>query len=167
MPFIRNISRLITYLEETLLALLLGVMVILASSQIFMRNIWGAGIDWSDPLLRILVLWLGLLGAMAATRDGSHIKIDLLSKLLPAAAARYLTPFTHLVSAVICAVVCYHAGRFVMMEHEDGTTAFANVPAWLCEIIIPIGFGLMAVRFLAGSITALLTPAAAGQRSGE
>lgn len=156
MLFIKNIARLITYVEESLLALLLGVMIILATSQIFMRNIWESGVDWSDPLLRVLVLWLGLLGAMAATRDGSHIKIDLLTKLLPAAAARYLNPLTNLISATICAIVCYHSSRFVMMEYEDGVTAFANVPAWLCEIIIPIGFGLMALRFFADTITSLV-----------
>jgi TRAP-type C4-dicarboxylate transport system permease small subunit len=158
MLLIRNIGRLITYLEESLLALLLGVMIILATSQIFMRNLWESGVDWSDPLLRVLVLWLGLLGAMAATRDGSHIKIDLLSKLLPAAAARFLDPITNLVSASICAIVCYHASRFVMMEYEDGISAFATVPAWLCEIIIPIGFGLMALRFSASTVTGLFTP---------
>jgi len=164
MIFIKNLGRLITYIEESLLALLLGVMVILATSQIFMRNLWESGVDWSDPLLRVLVLWLGLLGAMAATRDGSHIKIDLLTKLLPAAATRYLPPITNLVSAVICAIVCYHASRFVMMEYEDGAAAFATVPAWLCEIIIPIGFGLMALRFFSDTITGLFTPQ---QRSAE
>ncbi len=165
MQLINKFGRLITYLEESLLALLLGMMIILATTQIFMRNFWGSGIDWSDPLLRVLVLWLGLLGAMAATRDGSHIKIDLLSKLLPASTSRYLTPFTNLVSAVICAVVSYHAGRFVMMEYQEGTTAFSAIPAWLCEIIIPIGFGLMALRFLASSITTFVTPVVSEGRS--
>lgn len=158
MQQIHKLGRLITYIEESLLALLLGVMIILATSQIFMRNLWGGGIDWSDPLLRVLVLWLGLFGAMAATRDGSHIKIDLLSKLLPAAAARFLEPVTNLVSAAICAIVCYHAGRFVMMEYQDGSSAFATVPAWLCEVIIPIGFGLMALRFFTYTLTALFPP---------
>lgn len=164
MVFIRYLGRLIAYVEESLLALLLGVMIILATSQIFMRNLWESGVDWSDPLLRVLVLWLGLLGAMAATRDGSHIKIDLLTKFLPAAASRYLASISNLVSAVICGIVCYHASRFVMMEHADGATAFANIPAWLCEIIIPIGFGLMALRFFADTITGLFT---SQQRSAE
>lgn len=162
MQQIHKFGRFIVYIEESLLALLLGTMIILATSQIFMRNLWGSGIDWSDPLLRVLVLWLGLLGAMAATRDGSHIKIDLLSKLLPAAAARFLDPVIHLASAAICAIVCYHAGRFVMMEYQDGSSAFAAVPAWLCEVIIPIGFGLMALRFFAYALTALFTPAQRG-----
>lgn len=157
MPVISKFGRLIVYIEESLLALMLGLMIILATTQIFMRNLWGAGIDWSDPLLRVLVLWLGLLGAMAATRDGNHIKIDLLSKLLPATATRFLTPFTNFVSATICAIVCYHAARFVIMEHADGAIAFAAVPAWLCEIIIPIGFGLMALRFLTDAFTQLFT----------
>ncbi len=164
MRMISKLGQLIIYIEESLLALMLGLMIILATTQIVMRNLWGAGIDWSDPLLRVLVLWLGLLGAMAATRDGNHIKIDLLSKLLPASAARFLTPLTNFVSATICAIVCYHAARFVIMERADGAIAFATVPAWLCEVIIPIGFGLMALRFLANTFTELF---AAQQQGAE
>ena len=156
MHLFHRFGRIINLIEESLLALLLGVMIILATTQIFLRNIWGSGIDWSDPLLRVLVLWLGLLGAMAATRDGNHIKIDVLTKLLPASATRYLNAITNLVSSAICAIVSYHAGRFVIMEHEEGTIAFATIPSWVCEIIIPIGFGLMALRFFASTITSLL-----------
>ena len=157
MQLITTLGRLAAYLEKSLLALMLGAMILFATTQIVMRNVWGTGIDWSDPLLRVMVLWIGLLGAIAATRDGNHIKIDLLSKLLPTTARRFLTPLTNLISATICAIICYHAIRFVAMEYHDGTTAFATVPAWICELIIPIGFGLMALRFLTDAFSTLLT----------
>ncbi len=156
MQLITTLGRVVAHLEKGLLALILGAMIIIATAQIVMRNIWGTGIDWSDPLLRVMVLWIGLLGAIAATRDGNHIKIDLLSKLLPATARQFLVPLTNLISAIICAIICYHAARFVIMEYHDGTIAFATVPAWICEIIIPIGFGLMALRFLTDTFSHLL-----------
>jgi hypothetical protein len=33
------------------------------------------------------------------------------------------------------------------MEFSVGGRAFAKVPSWLCESIIPIGFMVMAVRY--------------------
>jgi len=36
---------------------------------------------------------------------------------------------------------------FIGYEYEDGTIAFADVPVWLCQSIMPIGFGVMALRF--------------------
>jgi hypothetical protein len=44
-------------------------------------------------------------------------------------------------------VVAYHSARFVASEFEYGTSAFAGVPAWICELVIPAAFGLMALRY--------------------
>jgi TRAP-type C4-dicarboxylate transport system permease small subunit len=33
------------------------------------------------------------------------------------------------------------------MDYEYGTEAFGGIPAWLTELIIPVAFGLMAVRY--------------------
>lgn len=144
----QRLSRLTTVLENSLMALLLLSMILLATGQIIMRNVWDTGLPWSDPLLRIMVLWLGLLGAMAATRNNEHISIDVLSRFLSPFWQRISRLVTDLFSATICAIIAYYATEFVLMEREDGMIAFANVPAWVCESIIPIGFAVMALRFL-------------------
>ncbi len=141
------LNRCIANLEDGLLALLLGVMILLSTGQIFARNLFDTGLDWSDPFLRVLVLWLGLLGAMVATRERNHITIDVLSRNLPPLGKRISHIATNLFSSVVCAIVGYHSTRFVIMEYEDGFNAFASIPAWICESIIPIGFTLMALRF--------------------
>ena len=132
--------------------LLLSAMILLATTQIALRNLLETGISWADPTLRILVLWLSLLGAMAATRDNNHIQIDLLSRFLPARARHWVQRLTDLFAAIVCALLSWHSGRFVLMEWEDGTLLFASVPAWACELILPIGFGIMALRFLLASL---------------
>ena len=65
--------------EDALLVLLLSAMIVLAATQIMLRNFFDSGFVWIDPLLRVLVLWLGLIGATVATRNNRHIRIDLLS----------------------------------------------------------------------------------------
>ncbi len=145
-------------LEDAVLALLLTGMIVLAAGQILLRNFFAYGLSWADPLLRILVLWLALLGAMAATREGRHIHIDLLSRFLPPLAARLARRATDLFAAAACALVAWHGGRFVWFEWQDGSELFSGVPAWSAEIIIPLGFALMALRFL---LQAVLGPPAA------
>jgi TRAP-type C4-dicarboxylate transport system permease small subunit len=34
------------------------------------------------------------------------------------------------------------------MEWQEDSKLFSSLPAWLGEIIIPIGFGIMTLRFL-------------------
>lgn len=153
---LHKMARLSGRLEDSLLILILSAMIILAATQIVLRNVWDSGISWSDPALRIAVLWLGLLGALAAVRDRNHINIDAVSKLLPPVGKRLTSCLAQLFSSAVCGLVAYHAWRFVMMEKEDGIIAFADIPAWMCEIIIPIGFGLMAVRFFFNAMADLV-----------
>ena len=54
--------------EDALLVILLTAMIVLACTQILLRNFFDSGIVWIDPLLRVMVLWLGLVGATVATR---------------------------------------------------------------------------------------------------
>jgi TRAP-type C4-dicarboxylate transport system permease small subunit len=52
-----------------------------------------------------------------------------------------------LFAAGVCAVVAYHAARFVLMERSFGSIAFASVPTWICELILPLAFGIIALRY--------------------
>ena len=54
---------------------------------------------------------------------------------------------TSLFTALVSGTVAYHAARFVASEFEYETNAFAGVPAWTCEIVIPAAFGLIALRY--------------------
>ncbi len=143
----RTQQRILT-IENGLLVLLLTGMILLATLQIVLRNGWSTGLSWADPALRVAVLWITLLGAMAATRDNNHIKIDLLARFLPTRLKRYMQLATDLFSASVCGLLAWHGGRFVYFEWQDGSILFASVPAWACELIIPLGFGVMALRFL-------------------
>lgn len=144
-------QRLLTLLhrtEEAIIALLLGTMVVLAGTQIFMRNLLDSGIAWGDPLLRVMVLWVGLLGAMLATRQNKHIRIDILSRYLPPTWKRFSAVVTELFSSIICGLLAWHSGRFVHYEWMDGTEVFSGFPAWLAEVILPFGFAVISLRFL-------------------
>jgi TRAP-type C4-dicarboxylate transport system permease small subunit len=143
-----TIRQIIHRFEELLTALLLAGMILLAGNQILMRNLFDSGLVWADPTLRIMVLWIALLGAIAATRENRHIRIDLLSHILPKRHQSLISVIHDLFSALICGIIAWHAWRFVYIEWEDGTKLFANVPSWAGEIIIPIGFSVMAIRFI-------------------
>jgi TRAP-type C4-dicarboxylate transport system permease small subunit len=68
------VDRILVFLsrvEDVILVILLSTMIGMAAFQILFRNLFDAGIVWGDILVRILVLWLGLVGAMVATRTAS------------------------------------------------------------------------------------------------
>ena len=138
---------LINRLEDSLLVLILTSMIFLAVFQIISRNLFSEGMVWIDPLLRVLVLWVGLAGAVVATRTNNHIRIDVFSKYLPKKIQPYVERSVYLFTILICLLVAWHAGRFVYSEYEYGTIAFASIPSWLTASIIPLSFLLIAIRY--------------------
>lgn len=148
MAFLQRLSSYLRKTEELILVLLLGTMILLSSTQILLRNFLDSGIAWADPLLRLLVLWVGMLGAMLATHYDKHIRIDLISRFIPPQYHRLSGFITGLVSSAVCALLTYHSTRFVYFEWQDGGEAFIGVPAWLAELILPFGFFVMTIRFV-------------------
>ena len=141
--------------ETFLLLFFLFAAIFLASTQIILRIFFDNGIFWADSALRIMVLWIGMIGAMFASRSNRHIRIDILSRYLPEKIKGHLWQLTDLISAAVCISVAYYSIQFIQYEYEDGVLAFANVPVWLCESIIPIAFIVMGLRYFFYSILLL------------
>ncbi len=148
----KHFNRLIHLIEDSLLIGLLMAMILLSCSEIVLRNVFDGGIIWVDPLLRVLVLWAGLIGATVASRDNKHIRIDLISRLFSKRVHLVIQIFVGLFTAFVCGVIGWHGARWVQQDYADGLTAFQGLPSWLLEIIIPIAFGLIAVRYLMHSL---------------
>jgi TRAP-type C4-dicarboxylate transport system permease small subunit len=134
--------------EDGVLVLMLSAMILLAGAQIVLRNVAETGIVWGDAFLRVLVLWIGLLGAVAATRDYNHITVDVVSRFLPPRAKAASRVLIDLFTAIVAALIAVAAARLVQADRAQGTMAFARVPVWTCELILPLGFGIIALRYL-------------------
>lgn len=134
--------------EDVLLAVLLSAMILLAGWQIVQRNFFSGGMIWGDELLRLLVLWLGLLGAMAASREDRHISIDLLLRFLPEKLMVPVKVFLHLFTCIICGMLAWYCWKFVQMEREFSSEVLTGLPAWWFEMILPLGFAVMSLRYV-------------------
>ncbi len=142
-----KLIKAVNRIEDGLLVAILSSMIVLAIYQIISRNIFSEGAVWIDPLLRTLVLWVGLAGAVVATRTDNHIRIDVFTKYLPANLKPYVQRSVYLFTLLICLLIGWHASRFVLSEYEYGTVAFSGVPAWVTALIIPLSFFLIALRY--------------------
>jgi TRAP-type C4-dicarboxylate transport system permease small subunit len=135
-------------LENSLVVIIVATMVIMSFLQVFLRNFFDYGILWGDIFLRHLVLWVGFVGASLATRDEKHINIDVLGRITPEKFRPYLRTITDLFTMLICLVLARAAYGFLQYEIEANTILFNNIPAWPFQMIIPLGFALIAFRFL-------------------
>ena len=143
-------------IEDAALVLALMSMLGLAVTQIILRNGFDNGFLWAESFLRILVLWVAILGAMVATRENNHINIDAVSRYMPLKSQSVLFVITRIFAALVCGTVAWYAIELVQIEYEDQTRAFAEVPTWVCQLILPFGFAVMSLRFAIDVIKALV-----------
>jgi TRAP-type C4-dicarboxylate transport system permease small subunit len=145
-------------IEDWILALLVLVLVCLAGAQILLRNVFETGLSWADPFLRTLVLWTGMLGALAAVRDDKHIALDVLQRFLSPRSQRVARVITLGFAAAICTAMAWYGVGLVRVDMAEATQVggASTLPGWLPETILPIAFALMALRF---AVHAFLPPA--------
>lgn len=151
----------IAKVEEGVLSFFLVVMILLTCVQIVLRAFFSTGISWADPFLRYLVLWTGFLGAAMATSQGKHIAMDVISFLAPKSMQTWLQVATNLFSAIVAGFLTWSAYLFIQSEIQFGSNKLLNIPSWVWNLIFPIAFVLISLRFLmaawttAKSITAI------------
>jgi C4-dicarboxylate transporter DctQ subunit len=142
-----RLDEAIERLEQVFLVTFLGGIILLAFLQIVLRNFFSTGLDWGDSLVRNLVLWIGFIGATLATKEGKHINIDLISRILPSRGKKAVALIIHLFSFLICCALTYAALKFIKNEAQMGHRTFLGIPTWIPELILPMTFGLMTFRF--------------------
>ncbi len=151
--FCQGIQRWLYRVEDGVLIGLLTLMILLAAAQIFLRNLLDMGLVWADVMVRILVLWVGLAGAVAASRKGDHIKIDLVSKYLKTRSSRLIHALTDFFTAIVCAVVVVYSIKFIRFEYLDARMVFNNMPVWIVQLCIPLAFLVMALRYALSAVS--------------
>ena len=151
-----KVLRVIARIEDGMLVLMLSAMIFLAALQIIMRNGFQAGFTETDSLLRILVLWVGMIGAVVATRERRHISIDVLSRYLSDSYKHYVELVINLFVVVVCALLAFHSMSMMMIDYAAGTIAFSKVPTWVLESILPIAFTIITLRYVMYSWMALM-----------
>lgn len=134
-------------IEDAVLVILLTGMIVLAFGQIVLRNFFDIGFFWTDEMLRLLVLWLAVAGAVAASRKNKHISIAVLDRFLPDKVNAVVRILLDLFTAGICALITWHSLAFVRTSHEFGDILLGSVPAWIPQAVLPLGFGLIAYRY--------------------
>jgi len=145
--FLERFRTIIYRVEDSILVGILLLMIVLSVLQILLRNFFGGGLVWSEVMVRVLVLWIGLIGAMVASRKGNHINIDIMNRYLSGRVKFVVKFIVELFTAVICLVVAYYSLQFVQSEFAYGGESFAKIPIWLCESIIPFSFMVISLRY--------------------
>lgn len=136
-------------LEEGIMAALLALMTVPTFVQVVLRYVFNTGLVWSLEATTYSFGALVLIGMSYGVRTKSHIAVDLLTKNLPGKARHYVALFAVACCLVYAILMLYGSSVFVQRLFVLGNLA-RDVPApkWLLTATMPVGFVLLAFRFL-------------------
>lgn len=147
-----RLDRVGRFLENVALVTLLSGMMLLAVGQIVLREVFDTGIIWADELVRLIVLWLAMMGAVAACREDRHIRIDAITHLFPDRVIDVIRVVVDIFAAAVCGVIAWHAYRYLQLEIEFADTVLVDTPAWIAHIVVPVSFAVLSYRFVVSVI---------------
>jgi tripartite ATP-independent transporter DctM subunit len=134
--------------ENRIASLALGGIMILPLAEIVSRRFLGAAIPGSGAFAATLTLWLGMLGAAIAARDGKLLTLatgEFLPKG-PIGDAAHVVAGT--IGALISTIFALGGGALVLSDRLAGDHVAAGLPTWVADLALPIGFGLIAIRLV-------------------
>jgi C4-dicarboxylate transporter, DctM subunit len=140
------VRRLATRIEDAVAATALVVMTVIPLLEIVLRRAVGIGIPGAGPIVQHLVLWVGFLGAAIAAREGRLLSLAT-GTLVPEGWPRRVAVVTAAtVGSAVSVILALAAVEFVESERGVGSSFGAGIPTWTAELVLPIGFALIAVR---------------------
>jgi tripartite ATP-independent transporter DctM subunit len=142
------LKALATDTENRIASLTLGGIMILPLAEIFSRRFFGAAIPGSGAFAATLTLWLGMLGAAIAARDGKLLTLatgEFLPKG-PIGTAAHIVAAT--IGALIATIFALGGGALVHSDRLAGDHVAAGLPTWVADLALPIGFSLIAIRLV-------------------
>jgi len=145
-------------IEEAVSACALLAIVVLPLAEIAGRRLLGHGVPGSIDYVRHLTLWLTLLGAMAAARDGRHLCMTT-TAWIPSRWRHAAELAAVSVACTICGALAWTSLQLVLAERQSAMSLAGGVPIYVAQSILPFGFAVIGWR-LAARLTGIACAAA-------
>lgn len=133
---------------KVLVASCMALMVVVVTWQVFSRYAMGDPSPWTEEVARMLLIWVGLLGAVFAYSEKSHLGLDLLPQKVGPVGKRRLNLFSDFAcGAFALAVLVIGGAALVQLTWElKQTTAVLGIPMAWVYTVLPLS-GLLIVYY--------------------
>jgi TRAP-type C4-dicarboxylate transport system permease small subunit len=135
------------HFEEAIVVALMAMMTVLIGVQIFMRYVMGASLSWSEELARYFFIWATYIGIAYAVRKHAHIRVTMVTDLLPAGGQAYVRALTHVIFGAFALFVMYQGWFMVEKTFRFGQkSASLGLPMGILYLAPFTGFLLVVLR---------------------
>jgi tripartite ATP-independent transporter DctM subunit len=155
--------------EDLFLIVPLVALIVLPLSEIVLRRLH-TGISGASAFVQHFTLIVGMIGGAIAARENRLLSFSTLSSFFKGKLQAIARIISNGAAAAISALLCAASVQFVWSEKAAGGRLAYGLPLWIVELVLPLGFGLIALRLIWHSaehwkprlVTAILAAAIVG-----
>lgn len=133
--------------ENLVLVAAVLALIVLPLSEMVLRR-FHTGISGSISFVQKFTLIVGMIGGAIAAREDRLLSLSTLVSVLKGRWKDHAKLFAHSFAAVLCAFLCVASWQFVLSEKESGGIIAYNIPLWMFQTVMPIGFALITARLV-------------------
>jgi C4-dicarboxylate transporter DctQ subunit len=143
-----RISHYLDIFEDNIIAICLLLATGMVTLNVILRFFFGAGISWSDELVRYSMILITFVGASVCVRKGSHIAVDFIQIYMNKKQIRILEIFINTVGVIFSVMLTVFSIAIIKRNIEFPQLSPAlQIPMYIPYLTIPLGFGLCAIRY--------------------
>ncbi|HZQ73590.1 MAG TPA: TRAP transporter small permease subunit [Burkholderiales bacterium] len=149
MPPSQRIERFIVGIPQLLVGTAIFVSIGINFANIVGRYLFDAPILWAEEILDYLMVWSVFLAAVLVTWQGRHIKMDLVSVLIPSPFREIVSAVTVAVFAAVCAFMVAQSWTVTHLAWTlDQRSVAAEIPMAFAHAGVLLGFAGMLLAVL-------------------
>lgn len=141
------ISRIIRLAEDYSTYIFLFFVALIPASEAIVRIIFKTGIPDSSIYLQHIILWITFIGGMITSRERKHLSLAAGVDLMKDSVKIWFKTISSFLSATICIAFAWNALSLVLIGF-DSAKKVGFFPIQMATIIMPIGYAIIAIRFI-------------------
>ncbi len=134
--------------ENLVVVLALGVMMLLPVLEIVLRSCGMVGVTASTTLVQHLVLAVGMLGGAIAARDNRLLALSAAAQWFKGGVLTFSRVVGYGFAAAVSTALAVASWDFVLSQRQLGKIFAYGVPVWVVQLLMVVGFALIAVRLV-------------------
>ncbi len=143
--FARRAAVLLARTTEILATLLLITVTVLNLTQVVGRYAFGIGFSWTEELMRYLMIWLMMLGSVAAIYRIEHMGVETLEAMVSPRRAPLVRSALYSIGGIFCVFVLIY-GWPLALRNAGQVAPASGIPMIYPYMALPVGALLILVQ---------------------
>lgn len=145
----QTFDRILGQIERAVIGFLLIAASFILFVNVIARYGFNSGFTWAEEATRYAIVWMVFVGSSVAAKNGVHIGVDVLIRMLAGRPAqRYIVAAVGVICVLFSIFLVIFGASLAAHAYEvNQVTPAMHAPLWVVQSAVTVGGILMTLRF--------------------